>query len=77
MTMVNRRIPAGEFKAKVLALLDEVAKTGETLVITKRGRPVAQLSPLEPVDPFAGLRGSILRESDLLSPLSATWEAES
>ena len=38
---VQRRIPASEFKAKCLALLDEVAETKATLVITKRGKAVA------------------------------------
>jgi prevent-host-death family protein len=41
--MAERTIGAGEFKAKCLALLDEVAKTGDTLIITKRGKPVAKL----------------------------------
>jgi prevent-host-death family protein len=39
-----RTIPAGEFKAKCLALMDEVCASGETILITKRGKPVAQLS---------------------------------
>ncbi|MEX1104116.1 MAG: type II toxin-antitoxin system Phd/YefM family antitoxin, partial [Dehalococcoidia bacterium] len=46
MTMVTRTMPAGEFKAKCLALLDEVAETGEELVVTKRGKPVARVAPL-------------------------------
>ena len=33
----NREIPAGEFKARCLALMDEVARTGGQYVITKRG----------------------------------------
>lgn len=44
--MVTRTVPAGEFKAKCLALLDEVAKTGEELVVTKRGKPIARVAPL-------------------------------
>lgn len=43
--MAERTIKAGEFKAKCLRLLDEVAETGDTLVITKRGRVVARLVP--------------------------------
>lgn len=43
----RREIPASEFKAKCLALLDEVAETKETLVVTKRGKPVAQIVPAE------------------------------
>jgi prevent-host-death family protein len=38
-------VSASEFKAKCLAILDDVQRSGETIVITKRGRPVAQLSP--------------------------------
>lgn len=45
--MTKRTIPASQFKAKCLALLDEVAATGETLVVTKRGKPVARVIPAE------------------------------
>jgi prevent-host-death family protein len=38
-----RVIPAGQFKAKCLAVIDEVNKTGEAVLITKRGMPVARL----------------------------------
>lgn len=40
-----KTINATEFKAKCLALLDEVAETGEAIRILKRGRPVAELVP--------------------------------
>jgi prevent-host-death family protein len=43
-------INASEFKAKCLAILDEVADTGEAVMILKRGRPVAQLVPPPPSD---------------------------
>ena len=43
----KREIPASEFKAKCLALLDEVAETKETLVVTKRGKPVAHVVPAD------------------------------
>lgn len=47
-----RVVPAGEFKARCLQLMDEVlAHPGLTLVITKRGKPVAQLTA-----PPAGLK---------------------
>ena len=36
-------IQASEFKAKCLALMDNVAKTGEVFVVTKNGKPVAEL----------------------------------
>ena len=38
-------IQASEFKAKCLALMDTVATTGETWVVTKNGKPVAELRP--------------------------------
>src|SRR5438552_8907195 len=36
---------AGEFKAECLAIMDHVSKTGESVLITKRGKPVAKLVP--------------------------------
>jgi prevent-host-death family protein len=40
-----RTMAAGEFKAKCLAVMDEVKATGETVLITKRGKEVARLTP--------------------------------
>jgi prevent-host-death family protein len=45
-----REMKAGEFKAKCLAVMDEVAESGEPVVITKRGKRVARLVA-EPKDP--------------------------
>ena len=73
MTMKKRTMPAGRFKAECLAVLDEVAATGETVVVTKRGRPVAQVVA---VAPPRGLAGSIRRQRDLVSPIGAAWDAE-
>ncbi len=75
-----RTIPAGEFKAKCLKLLDEVAETREPLVITKFGKPVARLVPIVPVaQPHEGLRGalrgSVLWEGDIISPIDVEWDA--
>jgi prevent-host-death family protein len=43
---VEQRIAAGEFKARCLALLDEVAARRTELVVTKHGRPVARVVPI-------------------------------
>jgi len=75
-------IAAGTFKQTCLRVLDEVAETGETVIVTKRGRPVAQLTPV-PVDvrdDWAGAMagtGRIL--GDLVAPAAdlSTWAAES
>ena len=72
-----RQIPASQFKARCLALLDEVAATGQPLLVTKRGKPVAKLVALEELGP-ADLRGSVRyqREEDLISAVNEDWEAD-
>jgi prevent-host-death family protein len=71
-------IPAGEFKAKCLKLLDKVAEDRQPLIITKHGKPVAQLVPIQDVvrvDPIGAMRGSVLWEGDIISPIDVEWEA--
>jgi len=73
---VQATIAAGEFKSKCLNLLDQVAEQRETLIITKHGRPVAQLVPMPTqVDIIGAMRGSVLYEGDIISPLENEWEA--
>jgi prevent-host-death family protein len=69
-----KTIPAGEFKARCLALLDEVAETGKPLLVTKRGKPVARLVPVEAPP---GLLHSVKKEKDLVSPIGEDWDAAS
>lgn len=66
---------AGEFKARCLAVLDEVAASKRPLVITKRGRPVAKVVPLAQSEP-APRKGLIVRQGDLVSPIGEAWDAE-
>lgn len=72
-------IRASEFKAKCLALMDQVARTGETIVVTKNGRPVAELRPHRPprAKTLIGLhKGQIEILGDILSPIDPeAWEA--
>ncbi len=69
-------IGAGDFKAKCLQLLSDVAERREPLVITKRGKPIAKLVPVEPERQlFGALRGSVVEETDIVSPLDAEWAA--
>jgi len=44
--VTNRVVSATEFKAKCLALLDEIDRQGGTITVTKRGRPVATVGPV-------------------------------
>ncbi len=69
-------IGAGDFKAKCLKLLDEVARTREPLIITKHGKAVAKLMPMPPpAELFGALAGSVRQEADIVSPLDNEWEA--
>ena len=69
-------IGAGEFKAKCLQLLDDIAEKRGTLVITKHGKPVARLVPVEPEQKlFGALKGSVVGETDIVSPISVEWDA--
>ena len=70
-------IKASDFKAKCLGLMDEVARTGDSVVITKNGKPVAMLAPYSEKRALAGLhRGSIEILGDIVSPLDEPWEAD-
>ena len=71
-------IAADEFETRCLELLDEVAETGEALVITKRGKPIARLVPVADGSlPFGALAGSVVAEDDVVSPVGEAWDADS
>jgi len=72
-----RTVKASEFKAKCLKIMDEVAETGEPVVITKNGKPVAQLAPIVPEGKSIwGLhKGQIKILGDIISPIDVEWEA--
>jgi len=72
-----RTIPAGQFKAKCLQIMDDVAQTREPIVITKFGKPVAKLVPIPParVELIGAMRGSVLWEGDIISPIDVEWDA--
>ena len=74
------KIPATEFKAKCLELMTRVAERHETYVITRRGRPVAKLAPLERKAKdsiFGWLRESGTIAGDILGPVIPPegWES--
>ncbi len=72
-----KKISASQFKAKCLALLDDVSKTRLSLIVTKRGKPIAKLVPIDQSEP-PDLLGSVKykKEDDLLSPVDEVWEAD-
>ena len=72
--MVTRTVPAGEFKARCLALMDDVESGSLEIIVTKRGRPVARLSAIAP-PARVDLSDSIVFEGDIVSPMGIVWDA--
>ena len=72
MTMIS----ATEFKAKCLHLLDEVQRTGEGLVISKRGKPVARVVAEKASKPWLALRGKGSFKGDPFEPVVKQSEIE-
>lgn len=77
--MKERTMMASRFKAECLAVLDQVAEAKTSLVITKHGRPIARVVPIDAPRIFDDLRGSVT----LLEPDDAAyfgtgevWDAE-
>jgi prevent-host-death family protein len=79
----SKTIPAGEFKAKCLKLMDEVERTGQELVITKRGKPVAKLVPAKGIPErkpsllFGCMKGTVEILGDIVEPvIDPDWEEQ-
>ena len=70
-----RVVKASEFKAKCLQLMDEVAASGEEIIITKRGRPVSRLAPYREKSKleFGRNRDNIRSQGDIVEPMPADW----
>lgn len=74
-----KTVPAGEFKAKCLRLMEEVSQTGEPLLVTKRGKPLVKVSPDDDDDAGswdaaveaarAKLRGTVTYLGDIVGPV--------
>jgi len=77
--MKTRLIGATEFKAKCLALLDEIEEEGGTIIVTKRGRPVATIGPAKKQvwkSPKGILAGKVKITGDIVNvDTSELWEA--
>lgn len=73
MTMVMKEIAVSEFKARCLGLLAEVATTGEEIVVTKRGTPVARVVSIEPASSLEGSVKYLVDDDELLAPVT-DWD---
>jgi prevent-host-death family protein len=77
------QIPAGKFKATCLQLMERVAATGEPIVITKRGKPLARLVPMheERANPKSGYGSGeatilyLAPDEELMAPFPVKWDA--
>jgi prevent-host-death family protein len=69
-------IPAGEFKAKCLSLMDLAHNQREVIVVTKRGIPIAKLVPYEDVPQpiFGYMKNTITIKGDIVSPIEEDWD---
>ena len=79
--MSARQVSATDFKAKCLRIIKQMGRDGHPVTITKRGVPVAVLSPMPPAEnasPFVGvMRGTVLGYEDPYTPAAAPsdWAA--
>ena len=73
-----RQVPAAEFKANCLRLMDEVARQRRPIIITKRGKPVAKLVPVEekPIDLFGRMAGTIRICGNIVDPIDVEWTGD-
>jgi prevent-host-death family protein len=71
-------MPAGEFKGRCLKLMDEVSRRRTSVVITKRGKPVAKLVPIEQpgTDLFGCMKGTGRAVGDIVGPVGERWDVE-
>ncbi|HTR83517.1 MAG TPA: type II toxin-antitoxin system Phd/YefM family antitoxin [Reyranella sp.] len=74
---MTKTMKASECKAKFLGVLDEVASTRERVIVTKNGKPVAEIVPFvdKPKSIIGALKGSVLYMGDLDEPTDEDWEA--
>ncbi len=73
-------VPASELKAAWHEYLDRVGQGNEEIVVTRYGKPVAKLVPIdgEPAEPgiFGWLAGTVTVEGDIIGPTGEEWEAD-
>ncbi len=77
MSHSNVSMQAGVFKAKCLQLMDEVRDHHINIIITKHGKPVAKLVPIDDAqrDYFGCLKNTIVIKEDIMSPIAEHWES--
>lgn len=72
-------VGSAEFKARCLELVDHVKEARAEYVVTRHGRPVARLVPVDadvPVSPLGAMRGTVLAYDRPFEPVAATWSID-
>ena len=71
----QKEIAAGDFKARCLQLMDEVNESGVELIITKRGKPIAKLVPVDApqTSPFGWMANSMQITGDIVTSDPSEW----
>lgn len=71
------RMAAGQFKTRCLQLMEDVQREKKQIIITKRGKPVAKLVPVDEQSQslFGYMQGSITSVGNIIDPVEADWEA--
>jgi prevent-host-death family protein len=80
LTRRGSRVPAAEFKAKCLELMERVRETGSEYVVTKHGKPVAKLVPYaEPARAafFGSMKGTVLKYDRPFDPIDGDYDINS
>lgn len=77
-----RRMKTTEFKRKCLEAVDDVARTGEPLVVTRRGKAVVRIVPVDPAPArkpttlHAIMKGLVEARGDIISPVDVRWNVD-
>jgi prevent-host-death family protein len=79
--MVMKQVAISEFKAKCLAILEQVHKTKKAILVTRFGKPIAEVVPpsvaTAPQDWMGSMKDTIQILGDIVSPATeeSEWEA--
>ena len=76
---MDKHLPISEFKAHCYEILENVQDQHQSFIISKRGKPIARVIPIENNDiKLAGsLKGKCNIISNIITPVDITWDAES
>ena len=76
MVMTERTYSATRLKAELLGALDDVQRSGEPIVVTKHGRPVARIVAIDEPTPMRGSVSFLVEDDALVAPIDEAWDAE-